>query len=173
LADRLRAAQRRAAAARRRAFDGHRPSEGGCTRHGYHKRFPFKLRDPFSYQTSHCGAALHRFNLKILHELAELVRQLLRNLRKATSGEGDGAQQPSSAPKSESAPKPPTPTRRQTEPKRAKSRRGAASTPPLTREDFGLLVNYGPALLDSMSEADLAAIPEWIQKSFAARNSSR
>jgi hypothetical protein len=35
-------------------------------------------------------------------------------------------------------------------------------------KDFGLLVNYGPALLESMSEADLAAIPEGIQKSFAA-----
>jgi hypothetical protein len=168
-ADQLRAAQKRAAAARRRAFDGRRSFEGGCTRHGYHKRFPFKFRDPFSYQTSRRGAAPHRFDLKILHELAELVRQLLRKLRKATSGEGE-AQQPSSTPKSEqpspssSKPKP----RRRTKPKRSKSRRRAPSAPPLTREDFGLLVNYGPALLESMTEADLAAIPEWIQKSFAA-----
>jgi hypothetical protein len=58
-ADRLRAARKRAAAARRRAFDGHRSFEGGCTRHGYHKRFPFKFRDSFSYQTSHRGAAPH------------------------------------------------------------------------------------------------------------------
>jgi hypothetical protein len=42
-ADKLRAARGRAAAARRRAFDGFRASEGGCTRHGYHKRFPFKF----------------------------------------------------------------------------------------------------------------------------------
>jgi hypothetical protein len=40
--------------------------------------------------------------------------------------------------------------------------------PPLKREDFALLVNYGPAILESMSGADLAAIPAWIQKSFAA-----
>jgi hypothetical protein len=169
-ADRLHAAQKRAAAARRRAFEGHQSSEGGCTRHGYHKKFPFKFRDPFSYQTSHRGAAPHRFDLKILHELAELVRRMLRTIRKATSGEGEAAaQQP--APKSEkpSSSKPtPKPKRRRTKPKRSKSRRRAPSVPPLTREDFGLLVNYGPALLESMSEADLAAIPEWIQKSFAA-----
>jgi hypothetical protein len=99
--------------------------------------------------------------LKILHELAELVRRMLRTIRKATSGEGEGAQQPSSNPKLEKLSKPtPPPPRRRTKPKRAKSRRRAASTPPLTREDFGLLVNYGPAVLESMSEADLAAIPE-------------
>jgi hypothetical protein len=33
--------------------------------------------------------------------------------------------------------------------------------------DAGLLINYGPALLENMTEADLAAIPDWIQKSFA------
>jgi hypothetical protein len=108
--------------------------------------------------------------LRILHELAELARALLRKLRKATSGEGEGgAQQPPPDPKTTRSPPTsnPKPARR-TKPKRAKSRRRAASTPPLTRKDYGLLVNYGPALLESMSEADLAAIPEWIQKSFAA-----
>jgi hypothetical protein len=37
----------------------------------------------------------------------------------------------------------------------------------LARSDAGLLINYGPALLKNMTEADLAAIPDWIQKSFA------
>jgi hypothetical protein len=82
--------------------------------------------------------------LKILHELAELVRCMLHKIRKATSGEGEGAQQPSSTRKS--TPKPPSQPqpRKRTKPKRAKSRRRAPSAPPLTREDFGLLVNYGP-----------------------------
>jgi hypothetical protein len=40
--ERLCAAKSRAAAAHRRAFDGLRASEGGCTRHCYHKSFPFK-----------------------------------------------------------------------------------------------------------------------------------
>jgi hypothetical protein len=52
-AARLQEARRRAALARRRAFEGHRSSEGGCTRHGFHKKCPFKFRDPFSCQTSH------------------------------------------------------------------------------------------------------------------------
>jgi hypothetical protein len=118
-ADRLRAAQKRAAATRRRAFEGRRSFEGGCARHGYHKRFPFKFRDPFSYQTSHQGAAPHRFDLKILHELAKLVRRMLRTIRKATSGEGEGegTQQPSSVPKSEKKPSSKPPSRRRTKPK--------------------------------------------------------
>jgi hypothetical protein len=71
-AARLQEARRRVALVRRRTFEGHRSSEGDCNHHGFHKRFPFKFRDPFSYQTSHRGAAPHRFDLKILHELAEL-----------------------------------------------------------------------------------------------------
>jgi hypothetical protein len=49
-ADKLRAARARAAATRRRAFEGRRSFKGGCSRHGYHKQFPLKLRDPDAYK---------------------------------------------------------------------------------------------------------------------------
>jgi hypothetical protein len=124
VADRLFEARRRALLSCRRIDAGlYRTSEGGCTRHGYNKRFPFKFRDP-SYQTSHRGAAPLRFDLQILHELAELVRRMLRTIRKATSGAGEGAHPPL-APKSTPTP-PPTPKpkpRRRTKPKRTKNRR--------------------------------------------------
>jgi hypothetical protein len=49
--------------------------------------------------------------------------------------------------------------------RRSKSRNRKPLPPTLARSEAGLLINYGPALLENMTEADLAAIPDWIQKS--------
>jgi hypothetical protein len=65
-----------------------RPPFGGCYSHGYHKKFPFKLRSPSGYVLSMRRAAKHRFDSAILLDLASKIRKILELLRELTSGEG-------------------------------------------------------------------------------------